>query len=240
VIHALVIDLLTTARTSALRDKEISLLALATRCDAADIKYSLDLIKDLSPISNYTPEPFLKILSSPICTYLVTEWITIQFQTTTSFDRYYLSTVLIQDRYIENSENPVLLDILVEIAIAQPLQMECIFKVLVGVVERDFGGVVDAMEDVSPLQVEQWKRVFCDFMVVLVKLGFTWPVLDFISNVPEEYLKVHFVKAILTVVEAPYENRFIVKVLGMLEGITLENFDELQSLDEDAKTGYVT
>jgi hypothetical protein len=88
-----------------------------------------------------------------------------------------------------------LLDILVEIAIAQPLQMENVFKLLVGVVDRDFGSVVEA-SDVSPLQVEQWKRVFLDFMVVLVKLGFVWPVFEFVKVALPEYLKVHFVKSV--------------------------------------------
>jgi hypothetical protein len=45
VIHALTIDLIQGTRNSSLRDKEIDMLAIATRCDVSDIKYTLDLIK---------------------------------------------------------------------------------------------------------------------------------------------------------------------------------------------------
>ena len=109
------------------------------------------------------------------------EWIHTQLHVLTSFDRY-----------IDMKESPPLLDILVEIACAQPLQQPHVFRVLAACVEQEW----EDSDDVTPLQMEGWKRVFVDFVTVLLKLGLaTAGVFDFFARM-QEYLRVHFVSRV--------------------------------------------
>ncbi|KAL3902157.1 MAG: hypothetical protein SGCHY_000008 [Lobulomycetales sp.] len=223
VIRALVSDLVSTAstRSASVTEKLVDLLAHATNCDKKDITFSLALIKDLSPISNYDIFPFTKVLHSPACTLILMDWIAIQLKDTTSFDRY-----------IDMEESPVLLDILIEIAIAQPLQVPDVFNLLSSMISREYSTSTDD-GSVTPLLIESWKRVFSDFCLILVKLGYhTKPIFAFFLDV-DEYLKVHFVKSVLEILEPDQYPLMVVEwVLDMLQGIPLENFIELRETEE--------
>ncbi|KAJ3228364.1 hypothetical protein HK099_002869 [Clydaea vesicula] len=232
-IEILLTDLLENQKQKDIIDMEVELVAkiVSLENDEYEFKdtkdtlvYTMDTIHSLTAASKFDLSAFKKILTCPVACHLLLNWIDNILDDITSFDRY-----------IDMKESPPLLDLLFDIAAENPLQVEGVFVILKKKCLKEYSS------QVSPLQVLVFKKTFLDYICNLLKLGYAEPIFNFISDLPnksDDFLKVFFVKKVLSMLTKPYEIKIIKDLLNLLEQVNLEIY-QAELREKEVKENFV-